>query len=223
MRPPHPAPARAAGRTTVSDTVRSAGGTPAQGTLLIGWPSFTAANGTAVQQGSTGVTLGANGALSVSLTPTAGATPIGTFYTVVYHLADGTVTREYWQVPVSGSPVTLAAVRTGVLPSTGAVQTVSTQSVDPAIARAVAGGAAPADTTPYVQRSGDTMTGPLVLSGDPATPLQAADKSYVDSNTAAVQAGLDQKVGAVVWSPLGWGPRPRSSPALPAQSCGCTG
>ncbi|WP_419805126.1 hypothetical protein [Terriglobus sp.] len=185
------------GLTAVSDTVRSASGTPAQGTVLISWPSFTAANGTAVQQGSTSVTLGTNGALSVSLAPTAGATPIGTFYTVVYHLADGTVTREYWQIPVSYGPVTLAGVRTGVLPSSVAVQTVSKQYVDQAIARAVTGGAAPADTTPYVQKSGDAMTGPLVLSGDPTTPLQAADKNYIDSNTAAVQAGLDQKVSKV--------------------------
>ncbi|GAA3752698.1 hypothetical protein [Terriglobus aquaticus] len=187
----------AAGLTSVSDTVLSASGAPAQGTVLISWPTFTAANGAAVQQGSTSVTLGANGALTVSLAPTVGATPIGTFYTAVYHLADGTVTREYWQVPASGTPVNLAAVRTSVLPSTVAVQTVSKQYVDQAISRAMATGASPADTSPYVMKSGDTMTGPLQLSGDPATPLQAADKNYVDSTTAALQAGLDQKVSKV--------------------------
>ena len=187
----------AAGLTNVSDTVLSASGAPAQGTVLISWPSFTTATGVAVQQGSTSVTLGSSGALTVSLAPTAGATPIGTFYTAVYHLADGTVTREYWQVPVSGSPVNLAAVRTSVLPSTVAVQTVSKQYVDQAIARAVVSGAAPADTSPYVQKSGDTMTGALILPGDPATPLQAADKNYVDSTTAALGAGLDQKVSKV--------------------------
>ena len=187
----------AAGLTTLKDTVLSASGAPAQGTVLISWPTFTAANGAAVQQGSTSVTLGSNGALIVSLAPTVGATPIGTFYTAVYHLADGTVTREYWQVPVSGNAVNLAAVRTGVLPGTVAVQTVSKQYVDQAIARAMATGAAPADTSPYVQKSGDTMTGPLQLLGDPTTPLQAADKSYVDGSTTALQAGLDQKVSKV--------------------------
>ncbi|MBE7181845.1 MAG: hypothetical protein INR71_11680, partial [Terriglobus roseus] len=128
-----------------------------------GGEPFTASNGATVQQGSTSTVLGSNGALSISLAPTAGATPIGTFYTAVYHLADGTVTREYWQVPVSGSPVSLATVRTGVLPSSVAVQTVSKQYVDQAIARAVMTGAAPADGSPYVQKSGDTMTGALIL------------------------------------------------------------
>ena len=32
-----------------------------------------------------------------------------------------------------------------------------------------------------VSRSGDTLTGPLVLAGDPATPSQAATKGYVDA------------------------------------------
>ena len=35
----------------------------------------------------------------------------------------------------------------------------------------------------YVERSGDTMTGPLVLPGDPTTDLQAATKQYVDSSS----------------------------------------
>lgn len=34
----------------------------------------------------------------------------------------------------------------------------------------------------YVLRSGDTMTGPLVLPSDPTQNLQAATKQYVDSN-----------------------------------------
>lgn len=34
-----------------------------------------------------------------------------------------------------------------------------------------------------VNDSGDTMTGPLVLPGDPVAPLQAADKAYVDAKT----------------------------------------
>ena len=35
----------------------------------------------------------------------------------------------------------------------------------------------------YVERSGDTMTGPLVLPGNPTLDLQAATKKYVDSRT----------------------------------------
>ena len=37
----------------------------------------------------------------------------------------------------------------------------------------------------YVLKSGDTMTGPLELSGDPQTDLQAATKKYVDSAASA--------------------------------------
>ena len=33
----------------------------------------------------------------------------------------------------------------------------------------------------YVKRTGDTMTGPLVLPGDPTEDLQAATKQYVDN------------------------------------------
>lgn len=186
-----------AGQTLVSDAVRTAQGTAAQGTVLISWPAFTSASGVAVQKGSTSVKLLGDGTLRVSLQPNAGANPVGSFYTAVYHLSDGTVTREYWQVPLSASAVSLQQVRTSVLPSTVAVQTVSKQYVDQAIARATIAGAAPADGSPYVEKAGDTMTGPLLLSGDPATALQAANKSYVDASTTAVQAGLDQKVSKV--------------------------
>jgi hypothetical protein len=37
----------------------------------------------------------------------------------------------------------------------------------------------------FLLRTGDTMTGPLVLPGDPTTNLQAATKAYVDANTGA--------------------------------------
>jgi len=37
------------------------------------------------------------------------------------------------------------------------------------------------DLTAYVEIAGDTMTGPLVLPADPAQPLEAATKQYVDS------------------------------------------
>lgn len=77
--------------TTVQDTVYRADGTPAQGTLLISWPAFTTASGQAVAAGSTSVTLGAGGSLSVALVSNANATPVNTVYTVIYQLDDGTV------------------------------------------------------------------------------------------------------------------------------------
>ena len=179
--------------TPVTDTIYRADGTAASGTVLISWPAFTLATGAVVPAGSTSVTLGAGGALSVNLVPNAGSTPMGSYYTVVYHLDDGSVTREYWVIPATTVPVHLAAIRNTVLPASVAMQTVSKNYVDTAIAAAALGH--PLDSTePYVLKTGDTMTGPLVLPGDPVTPLQASDKNYVDEQTAGLQAGLGQKV-----------------------------
>jgi hypothetical protein len=183
--------------TAISDTVYQADGTAAAGTVLVSWGSFTTAAGQSVPQGSIAVTLGSGGSLNVSLAPNAGATPIGTYYTAVYHLQDGSTSREYWVVPVSSTPLTLNAVRASVLPTSVAMQTVSKQYVDQAIAKAALTGVAPDDASPYVLKAGDTMTGPLVLPGDPSSSLQAATKGYVDSGTAALQAGLGQKVSTV--------------------------
>ena len=37
------------------------------------------------------------------------------------------------------------------------------------------------DVSAFLQKAGDTMSGPLVLAADPAAPLQAATKQYVDN------------------------------------------
>lgn len=55
----------------------SADGTPASGTLIISWPSFSTVSGTAVAGGATSVKLGVNGALNVALAPNVGANPAG--------------------------------------------------------------------------------------------------------------------------------------------------
>ena len=41
----------------------------------------------------------------------------------------------------------------------------------------------------YVNTTGDTMTGPLTLSGDPTSNLHAATRQYVDTNIAAAGGG----------------------------------
>ncbi len=177
--------------TTVQDTVYRADGTPAGGTVLLSWGAFTTADGESIAAGSTSVTLGANGALHVALAPNAGATPMGSYYTAVLHLNDGTTSKQYWVVPmplVSGAPVKLASIQNQVLPTSVAMQTVSKQYVDNAISQARVG--LPVDSTGYVRISGDTMTGPLVLPGDPVAPLQASDKNYVDTQVASVSGGL---------------------------------
>src|ERR1700730_13884815 len=153
--------------TQVADTVYRGDGTPATGTVIVSWQAFTTASGQAVPEGTTSATI-TNGALSLQLVPNAGSTPMGTYYTAVYHLDDGSVSREFWVVPVSQSAVAVSAIRSTVLPTSVAMQTVSKSYVDTAIAAAVAGQPL-GGTTPYVLKAGDTMTGPLVLSGDPTT------------------------------------------------------
>ena len=181
--------------TTVQDTVYGANGTPAAGTVLVSWNSFTTMGGQTIPAGNTSVTLGAGGQLTIALAPNAGATPMGSYYTAVFHLNDGTTSREYWVVPATvpgAGPATLAEIKNQVLPASVAMQTVSKQYVDQAIAAAATG--FPLDSSPYVQKAGDTMTGPLVLPADPVSANQAADKNYVDENVAATAGGLGQKV-----------------------------
>ena len=179
--------------TTVTNTLYRADGTLASGTVVVSWNAFTTSLGQSVPSGTTSATIGTNGVMTVSLVPNAGSTPMGSYYTAVYHLDDGTVSREFWVVPASSTPVQVSAIKTTVLPASVAMQTVSKSYVDTAIAAAVSGH--PLDTTnPYVLKAGDTMTGPLALPGDPTTPTQAADKNYVDENVTALTTGLAQKV-----------------------------
>jgi hypothetical protein len=182
--------------TTVQDTVYTATGAPASGSVVVSWGSFTTAGGVAIPAGTTTATLGAGGLLSLALAPNAGGTPMGSYYTAVFHLSDGTTSRFYWVVPVvvpGGGPAKLAAIASTVLPTSVAMQTVSKQYVDNAIAQAQIG-PIPLDSSPYVEKAGDAMTGPLLLPADPVSPNQAADKQYVDENVAAVTGGLGATV-----------------------------
>jgi len=182
--------------TTVTDTIYRADGTTATGTVIVSWPAFSSALGQTIPSGSISATIAAGGLLTVQLAPNAGATPIGSYYTAVYHLDDGTVSREFWVVPSSSTPVHLSVVKSTVLPTSVAMQTVSKSYVDTAIATAISGH--PLDSsTPYVLKSGDAMTGALTLPGDPTSPLQAADKQYVDANVTALASGLAQKVATL--------------------------
>ncbi len=180
--------------TQVADTIYYADGTVAAGTLVISWPAFTTSSGQSIPAGTTSATIGTGGALSVALVPNAGSTPMGSYYTVVYHLGDGSVSRQYWVVPVSSTSVKVSAIESTVLPASVAMQTVSKSYVDTAIAAAIG---SPLDSSAYVLKSGDTMTGPLVLPADPVSALQAADKNYVDESVATVAGGIGQKVSTV--------------------------
>ena len=172
--------------TSVVDTVYMASGAPAAGTLVITWPAFTTASGTAVAPGELDVTLGTNGALDVQLMPNAGATPANVYYTVVYQLQPNEVRTEYWVVPTT-SPVTLAQVRT--TPGSGtAAQPVSMQYVNTALA------AKANDNAVVHLANAETITGAKSFATPPnvPNPVEAGDvanKSYVDSAVSNVGAG----------------------------------
>ncbi len=162
--------------TTIQDTVYRADGTVASGTLIVSWPAFTTAANAAVAAGSTTIPIGANGAVQLSLAPNAGALPAGTYYTAVYHLNDGTVNKEYWVVPVAAS-TTIGEIRSQLVPATVAIQAVSKQYVDTAVSSI---------TGSYLPTTGGAMTGSLLLSGDPTSAQQAADKHYVDDSVGSL-------------------------------------
>lgn len=180
------APQSGPGLTSVVDTVYLANGTPAQGVLIITWPAFVTASGTAVAGGSLDVTLGVNGSLNVALEPNAGANPAGVYYTVVYQLQPSEVRTEYWLVPTS-SPATLAQVLT--TPGSGtAAQPVSLQYVNTQLATK-------ANDIAVVHLAGsETVTGTKSFTAPPNVPVpvntgDVANKSYVDTAVANVGAG----------------------------------
>ncbi len=172
--------------TSVVDSVYTANGGPAAGTLVITWPAFTTSGGTAVAPGELDVMLGANGALDVQLIPNANATPPNVYYSVVYQLQPNEVRTEYWIVPTT-SPATLAEVRT--TPGSGtAAQPVSMQYVNTALA-------AKANDNAVVHLANtETITGTKSFAAPPNVPNpvgagDVANKSYVDSAVGNVGAG----------------------------------
>lgn len=161
--------------TTVQGTVYEANGQPAAGTMLISWPAFTTASNQAVAAGRTSVKIGADGFVSANLAPNQNGYPAGTYYTVVYHLSDGTVNTEYWVVPAAAT-ASIGSVRAQIEPATVAVQSISKNYVDSSLA---------ALASTFVPINGATMKGPLTLAGDPTSDLQAVTKRYADSLAAA--------------------------------------
>ena len=157
--------------TTVQGTVYRADGSAATGTVIVSWPAFSTATNQAVAAGTATATIGRDGFLSVNLAPNQGAYPAGTYYSVFYHLSDGTVSKEYWVVPAA-TTAAIGSVRAQLAPATVAVQAASKSYVDSSIA---------AITANYLPLTGGTMNGALVLEGDPTGSNQAATKHYADA------------------------------------------
>ena len=166
--------AQGVGTTTVQGTVYLANGQPGGGTLTVRWPAFTTASGQAVAADSLTVAISPTGFLSVNLAPNQGSQPAGEYYTAVYYMSDGTTSTEFWVVPAAAT-ATLAQVRAMVMPAAQAVQAVNKAYVDQAVSTL---------SQSLLTATGGTMVGPLILSGDPSQPLQAADKHYVDAQVA---------------------------------------
>jgi hypothetical protein len=164
--------AQAVSTTTVQGMVYLANGQAGAGTLDVSWPAFTTANSQAITAGRETVTIGQDGFVSLNLAPNLGATPAGLYYTVVYHMSDGTTSTEYWVVPASAQ-ASVGQVRAQLMPSAQAVQAVSKAYVDQSITEL---------TQSLLTASGGSLSGPLYLNGDPTQALQAADKHYVDSS-----------------------------------------
>lgn len=97
--------------TRVRDTVYYATGKRADGRITITWPAFTSGAKT-VAAGTLDVRV-SNGVLDVELEPT----PAGISYTARYYLNNGVSNLEYWIVPTSATPVTVAAIRTATIPT----------------------------------------------------------------------------------------------------------
>src|SRR5437868_4646817 len=100
--------------TLISDTVYRADGSPATGTLIISWPTFSTAAGEAVTAGSMTVPIGTNGHVSVALAPNVGATPSSAYYRVI--VKTETTSVEYWNVPAVAT-TTIAAIRSTIVPT----------------------------------------------------------------------------------------------------------
>ena len=198
--------------TAVEGTVYRADGSIAGGTLLVSWPAFSTASNQAVAAGSISTTIGADGFVSLNLAPNNGAYPAGTYYTAVYHLNDGTVSREYWVVP-SGTSATISSVRAELAPATVAVQPVSKSYVDSSIA---------AITGNYVPLAGGTMTGPLQLSADPVSMDQAATKHYADALAAAELPLSGGNLSGALNTPNDVNKQPRVDVRHPDFAVGCS-
>ena len=94
-------------KTVITDTLSGPDGLPANGQVVIINPqTFTSPDGYIIPAQSRTTATITNGALTVSLVPNA----IGTYYVANYSLSSGGFS-EYWMVPVSANPVTLASLR----------------------------------------------------------------------------------------------------------------
>jgi hypothetical protein len=170
----------------ISDTVFRADGSPAHGTVLLTWPSFTTAAGQAVTPGSLLVTLGADGSFNASLAPNTGASPVGTYYRAIFKLDDGTNETEFWVVPDTPT-TTIGAIRSKLVPSNQAAQFLTRDFAD----------------SHYLNLTDDqAVAGVKTFGSSPSVPTpqndnDAANKAYVDANAGGANLASPPPIGNV--------------------------
>jgi hypothetical protein len=97
----------------ITDTLLDSTHAPANGTLLISWPSFTGSNSQVQSGGTTRIKI-TSGALNIFLAATVGGTSFGggsPYYTAQFFSTTGNGSfTATWNVPVATVPVNLAAI-----------------------------------------------------------------------------------------------------------------
>lgn len=105
--------------TTVTGTIRLPDGTAATGRAYIDLAGPCVGAGGAVVVNPTKIVTITAGSLSVALEPSSDCTP-AQYYRVRYQVAGWNAPLEFWNVPTSASPVTIASVRISGAPAVGA-------------------------------------------------------------------------------------------------------
>lgn len=142
--------------TPITDTLYNANGTRAEGSIEISWKSFTAGDGSAVAQNSVELDI-VDGIVALALAPNEGASPEGTTYRVQYRLRRSEKFTEFWIVPASSEPVSIADIRVQTPPTPGMSFSMSQVSGLPSALNGKADRAA-----------GNTFTAPQLFKEDAA-------------------------------------------------------
>ncbi len=175
--------------TTVSGTVRDAGGNAITGSGTATPVKFTDVDGARVLGGAIPFTI-TGGALSVALSPNVGATPAGTFYAVEISSTDRLYrSLESWVVPDTGT-ATIAAVTvsTPPIPSASIQATQIVPGIDGQFLSTVAGAAAWASLTGAGIANCDSPSEVTIASG--GITLAASACYLVDTELDAASDDL---------------------------------
>lgn len=166
--------------TTITGTLLTASGQPIAGATVTG--RLVAASGLLAAGGeivrSTSTTTAADGSWALTLTPISSlAYPVGAYYVI-----EGAARRHTITVP-----------DTGTYPIATVLVDVPDERDEVGLTQHVADGR-------YLSLEGGTLTGALVLAGNPSHPLHAATREYVDAGGSGGTYTHTQSTPATVWA-----------------------